>query len=323
MAFNQDVKALRPKNGVEASFLPYILRGNKKRLLDLVDLAGHGTGRLNTEELKSLVIGLPSLSDQKAIAAILSALDDKIELNRRMNATLEAMARTLFKSWFIDFDPVRAKSEGRQPFSMDAETAALFPSRFVPSALGDIPEGWEAKPLGSVVEPQKGKSITRKTVSEGNVPVVAGGLEPAYYHDISNAQAPAITISASGANAGFVRLYHEDIWASDCSCINKSHTAFVYSIYSLLKNRQKEIYGMQQGAAQPHIYPSDIMRLEIVNAPLKIWQALEESVQPLFEKITANCSQNKSLESVRDYLLPKLVSGDIRIPDATKFVEAA
>src|SRR5262249_44046296 len=128
MTFNQDVKALRPKGGIREDFLPYLLLGHKHRLLGLVDLAGHGTGRLNTDELKSLDVLLPSEPEQRAIAHILGTLDDKVELNRRMNETLEAMARALFKSWFVDFDPVRAKAEGRdpglpQPSSISSPTA--------------------------------------------------------------------------------------------------------------------------------------------------------------------------------------------------------
>src|SRR5262249_14844890 len=103
MAFNQDIKALQPKAGVDASFLTYWLLAKKRTLLRSVDFAGHGTGRLNTDTLKAMSVALPSLPEQKAIAAVLGTLDDKIELNRRMNATLEAMARALFQSWFVDF----------------------------------------------------------------------------------------------------------------------------------------------------------------------------------------------------------------------------
>ncbi|HRQ90154.1 MAG TPA: restriction endonuclease subunit S [Bacteroidia bacterium] len=115
MAFNQDIKALLPKDGVDGSFLAYWLLASKPALLASVDSAGHGTGRLNTDTLKGMKVSLPSLPEQKAIAAVLGALDGKIELNRRMNATLEAMARALFQSWFVDFDPVHAKLDGRQP----------------------------------------------------------------------------------------------------------------------------------------------------------------------------------------------------------------
>ncbi len=179
MTFNQDVKALRPKSTVAEDFLPYLVLGNKDRLLGLVDLAGHGTGRLNTDEVKALEIDLPPLPEQRAIAHILGTLDDKIELNRRMNETLEEMARALFKSWFVDFDPVRAKSALKQQAlrhhatpagepsrdsaapagewtveraraylaGMDPQIVDLFPDRLVDSELGEIPEGWEVKSL--------------------------------------------------------------------------------------------------------------------------------------------------------------------------------
>jgi type I restriction enzyme S subunit len=113
MAFNLDIKALRPAKNVDGAFLAYWLLANKPELLASVDHAGHGTGRLVTDTLKEKPVQLPPLAEQKAIAAVLGALDDKIELNRRMNATLEAMARALFQSWFVDFDPVRRnKDEG-------------------------------------------------------------------------------------------------------------------------------------------------------------------------------------------------------------------
>lgn len=137
MTFNQDVKALHPKGNLEKAFLPYLLLGNKRRLLRMVDLAG-----LNTEEVKQLDVRLPPPAEQRAIACILGALDDKIELNRRRNRTLEAMARAIFQSWFVDFDPVRAKAEGRTPVGMSKEVAKLFPATFEDSALGPIPKGW-------------------------------------------------------------------------------------------------------------------------------------------------------------------------------------
>jgi len=151
MTFNQDVKALRPKPGVRHDYLPYLLLGNKGRLLSLVDLAGHGTGRLNSDELKALDVALPPEHEQRAIARILGTLDDKIEQNRRMSETLEAMARALFQSWFVDFDPVRAKAESRDP-GLPRPLAELFPARLVDSELGEIPEGWEVGKFGDVVE---------------------------------------------------------------------------------------------------------------------------------------------------------------------------
>ena len=136
MTFNQDVKALLPESGVDDDFLPYLLLGNKRRLLSLVDLAGHGTGRLNSEELRALDIQLPPKAEQRAIAHILGTLDNKIELNRRMNETLEEMARTLFKSWFVDFDPVHAKAALKR----HAAAQITPPLRGSRQAKGDSPQ---------------------------------------------------------------------------------------------------------------------------------------------------------------------------------------
>jgi type I restriction enzyme S subunit len=138
MVFNQDVKALCSKSGVWNEFLPYLLLGRKERLLSSVDLAGHDTGRLNSDELRRLDVLLPPELEQRAIAHILGTLDDKIEMNRRMSATLEAMARALFKSWFVDFEPVRAKLQGRDP-GLPPHLAALFRDRLVETELGEIP----------------------------------------------------------------------------------------------------------------------------------------------------------------------------------------
>lgn len=160
---NQHVAIIRPKPDIlNARFLRYYLVSPlmQGQLLGLAS-AGATRNALTKAMIESLSIHAPALAEQKGIAAVLGALDDKIELNRRMNATLEAMARALFKSWFVDFDPVRAKMAGKQPQEarsaagatesvlgfMDAATADLLPSRLVPSPLGDIPEGWSIVPV--------------------------------------------------------------------------------------------------------------------------------------------------------------------------------
>ena len=114
-AFNQDVKAVLAREGTDPEFVPYLLLGNKAKLLSSVDSAGHGTGRLNSDTLLNLPVRIPPLQKQRAIAHILGTLDDKVELNRRMNETLEAMARASFKSWFVDFDPVRPRPKVATP----------------------------------------------------------------------------------------------------------------------------------------------------------------------------------------------------------------
>ena len=150
MAFNQDVKALNTSSDIDNEYLAYWLLGNKRRLLSLVDSASHGTGRINTKSLEDLELELPSRAEREELVNVIRDFDEKIELNRRMNETLEAIAQAIFESWFVDFDPVRAKIEGRHPCGMDAATASLFPDSFQDSPLGKIPTGSSTTQLGDV-----------------------------------------------------------------------------------------------------------------------------------------------------------------------------
>ena len=145
------------------------------------------------------------------------------------------------------------------------------------------------------------------------MPVVAGGLSPAYYHDTPNVIGPVVTISASGANAGYVNIYHEDIWASDCSFISGSQTERLFYLYLLLRDRQREIIGLQRGAAQPHVYPKDLARL-IVRIPR------DDIVEEFLESVTENLGQMGALNrytirlvQARDLLLPRLMSGEVAV----------
>jgi type I restriction enzyme S subunit len=303
-------------NKINSTYLFYWLNSEFGRRKVLDTAIGSTQAALTITGLETISISWPSLAQQTGIVKVLSAIDEKIALNDSLSKSLEDIAQTIFKSWFIDFDPVRTKMEGEKPAGMDSETAALFPDSMEESELGLIPSGWQLKFLGDLITPKKGKTITRATCVDGDVPVVAGGLQPAYYHNTANVLQPAITISASGANAGYVRLYLENIWASDCSYINSEVTNTVHFWYLFLSRNQELIYGMQQGAAQPHIYPSDLMRLKITfpnsfDSLLKF----EETVMPLFLDIGALKRQNDSLMHLRDSLLPRLISGELQIPE--------
>ena len=307
---------------------------------------------LNRDEAHGIVFSAPPLPEQKAIAHILGTLDDKIELNRRMNATLEGMAQALFKSWFVDFDPVidnalaagnpipdelapraevrrQALANGTtQQGSLDHPTLSdpksLFPAGYqFTEEQGWIPEGWEVSSLEALATPKRGKTITKKTVNEGDIPVVAGGLQPAYFHNASNVIGPAITVSASGANAGYVNLYHEDIWASDCSYISSVDTEYFYSTLLFLKFKQDRITHMQQGAAQPHVYPKDLLRLTLAIPHEHLLEAFEKLVKPSFEKMSESDKEIQTLTKLRDTLLPKLISGELRLPEAEQLTEMA
>jgi len=314
---------IRGKEGITLSnFAYYYSTWEKFREFCIQNMIGSsGRQRVPVDALDNWIVSLPSLQEQKEIADLLDSLDSKIELNKKMNKTLEEIAKTLFKSWFIDFDPVRAKAEGR-PTGLSKEISDLFPDSFENSELGEIPRGWKAGNLGTFIEPKRGKVITKSKIKPGEVPVVAGGTKPPYYHSESNALAPIVTISASGT-AGYVNIYYEDIWASDCSYINKEVTDFVFFAHSFLSINQERIYDLRHGAVQQHVYPKDLIELEMVTPPTSIIEDYENKVSTFHERIKCNLEEIKTLQSLRDLLLPKLISGELRITDAENLVEEA
>ena len=169
--------------------------------------------------------------------------------------------------------------------------------------------------IGNTITPKRGKGLLSKDAVRGNVPVVAGGLEPATYHNVSNTIAPVLTISASGANAGFVNLWHIPVWSSDSSFIDSSMTLDVYFWFELLKKRQKEIFDAQTGSAQPHIYPQHIAAMSLCDIEQVTISNYTNAVTPLFEAIGRNKEENILLASLRDALLPKLMSGELDISE--------
>ena len=289
-------------------FLYYVLQPQLERLQTLS--TGAATKFLTLTILKSLEVSIPPSHEQQRITSILSAYDDLIENNTRRIEILEVMARRLYEEWFVHF---------RFPGHEEV--------RFKESELGEIPEGWGVVTIGDLVNIRRGKTITKKKIEPGTIPVVAGGLRPAYYHSTANTKAPLLTISASGANAGHVSLYHEDVWASDCSFIDTSESQHVYFYYLLLKVRQEEVTHLQRGSAQPHVYPKDVMGLQALNAPISLRESFLNHAAPMFRAIHTLLKKNTNLRAQRDLLLPKLVSGEIDISDIPlpddKKVEAA
>ena len=263
------------------------------------DLEGRATGTTVTglrqpELLKSTIL-LPPLSAQRSISSILSSLDRKIELNNKINADLEEMAQAIFKNWFVDFEPFKD-------------------GKFVDSELGMIPEGWKVGTLGELCNFKRGKNLLTKNAIDEGVPVVAGGLEPSCYHNVANTGAPVITVSGSGANAGFMRMYHVPVWASDCSFIDISCENF-YFVYCFLKVNSKLLKHAQTGAVQPHVKPSDIHDFELVIPDKESIYDFQDKVKPFFDKIASIQKENSRLSLLRDTLLPRLMSGEIEVPE--------
>ena len=167
--------------------------------------------------------------------------------------------------------------------------------------------------IRDTITPKRGKSLLSKNAVFGKVPVVAGGLEPSTYHNIANTVAPVLAISASGANAGYVSLWNVPIWSSDSSFIDTSMTDDVYFWYVLLKKRQNEIYDAQTGSAQPHIYPQHIAAMPIIDLSIDEVHNYTSTVTPIFDIIGHNKDENSRLSTLRDALLPKLMSGELDV----------
>ena len=192
--------------------------------------------------------------------------------------------------------------------NLEQQAFAIFDNMFPNVSIGN-------NCIGSIITPQRGKNLLSKDALPGKIPVVAGGLEPATYHNKANTISPVLTISASGANAGYVSLWNIPVWSSDSSFIDSSMTADVYFWYVMLKKRQQEIFDAQTGSAQPHIYPKHITAMSLADLNQNEITKFTELVTPLFQMIGANKQENSQLANMRDSLLPKLMSGEIDVSD--------
>ena len=247
---------------------------------------------LNTTILSNAPVEIPSLRIQNRIVEILSRYDSLIENYQKQIKLLEEAAQRLYKEWFIDL---------------------RFPGHENTNIIDGVPKGWTPSQLGQLAEFKRGKTITKKDVIDGDIPVVAGGLEPAYYCNKSNTAERVITISGSGANAGFTRMYFEKVWASDCSFVDVSVTPFLHFVYCYLKDNKTTIDNMQKGAAQPHVYAKDINSLGLCIPIESILKSFEGKISKYFDSISSLQSQLRLLAEARDRLLPKLMSGEITV----------
>ena len=348
--FNQDVKAVLPKDSISPRFLPYLLVGNHDRLHERVDSAGHGTGRLNTDALLSLPVCVPTKLEQEHIADFAEAIDDRLRLLRQTNATLESIAQALFKSWFIDFDPVRAKAEGREPEGMDANTAALFPASFENSEFGEIPKGWAGLPFGELLSFAIGgdwgaenqtdmctqpTSIIRGTdipdIAQGKFNGVPRRFVSLKKYEKRSLQDGDLVIEVSGGSKTqptgrslyvtkivLAKLGSAVVPTSFCRLFRATdtHTALLLSqhltaIYQAGKmwNYQVQSTGLANFQTQ-HFLDSEI----VVAPPASIRKAFFDIVRPLIDRM--NAAPIAELTALRDALLPRLVSGKLRLPEA-------
>ena len=274
----------------KAKWLHYYLSSPVGQGLIYNSLQGSGQPFISLNLLRNFAIPNPPYEAIKKIVSVLELYDNLIENNQKQIKLLEEAAQRLYKQWFIDL---------------------RYPGHETTKIVDGLPEGWKKGIVGEIAEFKRGKVITKAQVAEGNVPVVAGGLEPAYYHNTANTTAPVITVSGSGANAGFAQLYNENVFASDCSFADVNTTPYVYFVYCLLKDKKTELDSLQKGAAQPHVYAKDINALTTLIPPEDVLKLYTKYASPYFEKIKALKEQIKNLTQSRDRLLPKLMNGEI------------
>ena len=265
---------------------------------------------LSLTDQRRLRITLPTIIDQEAIASALGALDDKIELNRRMNATLEAMARALFQSWFVDFDPVRAKLDGREPVGMDAETAALFPDGFDESTLGQIPRGWRAGQLGQLCNLKRGHDLPTSTRTAGSIPIVSSsGITGT--HGSAMASGPGVVTGRYGT-IGKVFYVASDFWPLNTTLyvddFRGNPARFVFHALELIEYRKYSDKG-----AVPGINRNELLTDPIVLPPEALRQRFATLVAPLWARNEQNTAESVNLAAMRDTLLPQLLSGALRV----------
>lgn len=299
------------------------------------------------DDIADAMINLPPLSEQRAIAHILGTLDDKIELNRRMSETLEQMARALFKAWFVDFEPVRAKMEGRWRRGeslpgLPAHLYDLFPDRLVDSELGEIPEGWEVGTIGDLSDVVGGSTpstkepayweggthywATPKDLSGLRVPVLLETerkITDAGLAQISSGLLPRGTVLLSSrAPIGYLAIAEVPV------AINQGFIAMkprkgVSNLFLLLwaTFAYDDILSRANGSTFQEISKASFRPIPVVLPPAGIMQAFDDLVRPFYERIIDNERESRTLAALRDALLPKLISGELRVKDAERFLK--
>jgi type I restriction enzyme S subunit len=321
-ALNQRVGrfSIRDPRRLDQRFLFYLLRDDEVRK----EIEGLGYGSAQPNVSPSLIhcveVPLPPLPEQRAIAHILGTLDDKIELNRRMSETLEAIARAIFKSWFVDFDPVRAKAEGRDP-GLPKHIADLFPDSFEDSELGEIPKGWGVRPLGDLLELAYGKALKEETRQPGPVPVF-GSNGQVGWHNEALVTGPGIVVGRKG-NPGIVTWAPTDFFCIDTTfyVVPREQGRSLYFLFYALLAQDLASLGADSAVPGLNRNLAYMSKQQVPNAA--ILDAFDEIARPRFAQVHHLGEQSHTLATLRDTLLPKLISGELRVKDAERILEGA
>ena len=330
------------KDPADNDYIYYLCREPAFREYAIGRMEGtSGRQRVSWQSIAAYQFAFPSPEERRETARVLSTLDDRITLLRETNATLEAIAQALFKSWFVDFDPVRAKMEGRTPEGMDEATAALFPDGLETSELGEVPRGWRVGTLASVA------SLNAQSLSPRNSPPEINYLDlagvKANVFDVpqcySFADAPSRarrvlqegdcivgTVRPGNRSFGFIATAQNHLIGSTGFAVlsPKQHwmTAFTY----LCATRDESIdrlASLADGGAYPAVRPDVVASTPCTLPPDEVMKVFDGAARPLLDAIGANSEQAQTLSTLRDTLLPRLISGQLRLPEAQAATEAA
>ena len=277
---------------LDSKYLYYWLSSSFGKTSLLQRAIGSSQPALTIDILKKYRILLPSIVVQHRIASILSTYDSLIENNTKRIRLLEKMAENLYKEWFVRF---------------------RFPGHENVKIVNGLPNGWKKGALSDVCEFKRGKNITSSEMKDGTIPVISAGITPSGFHSHANVYGISVTMSSSGANAGYIAVHYSDIWAADCSYIEEASTPYIYYVYELLNNIRSIINNFQRGAAQPHVYPRDINRIKMIIPSEDIRKNANEKIGVIHRQIDNLQRQNSLLARQRDLLLPRLMSGKLEV----------
>lgn len=322
---------LTDSKAADYDYVYYILSQDTyvRKMFGIAD--GSAQANISGLQIQNLEIPLPPLAEQKAIAAVLGALDDKIELNRRMNETLEGLARALFQSWFVDFDPVRAKIDGRQPAGMDQSTAALFPDSFEESTLGPIPKGWRAMRLPEAIDVNPRRTLSGGTAAPyldmKNLPTQGHCAEEIIDREFRSGTKfqngdtllARITPCLENGKTGYVDFLMDGQvgWGSTEYIVLASKPPlppqFVYLLARSDALRTHAIQNMTGTSGRQRVPSECFNTFWLAIPPPIIANRFDELTAPLMAKIKVNSTESRTLAILRNTLLPKLLSGEIAI----------
>jgi type I restriction enzyme, S subunit len=335
-------------DGLDPHFLCYFFNSAYGQKMLKSIMIGSAQKAITIDSLRNLEISIPSLSYQKSSKRILRTLDKKIELNQQMNETLEEIAKTLFKSWFIDFDPVRAKADGR-PTGLSKEISDLFPNSFESSELGEIPKGWDIASLDDItsklttgLNPRKnfvlgsGDNFYVTIKNLGDFEVVLDDKCDKVDDDAikkinsrSDLKQNDILFSGIGTIGKVVYVFDKaknwNISESVFSLRANSEVTFSSFLYQLLKSYplQGYVQALAGGSVQKGIRMGSLKEYKFILSNFEVQRLFHETISPMIEKISLNLNETKNLINIRDTLLPNLISGKLKVSDVENFIEEA